>query len=79
MDYFGINSIEELPTLKDFTHEQNSIGKEFEEQSNIRTIEQSNIGTMEQSNIRTIEQENIRTIEDPITPTESDEKPSESL
>ncbi len=30
MDYFGINSLEELPQLKDFIVEENQIGKENE-------------------------------------------------
>jgi segregation and condensation protein B len=28
MDYFGINHLKELPTLKDFNHEENIIGEE---------------------------------------------------
>jgi len=28
MDYFGINSLNDLPTLKDFQHEENQIGEE---------------------------------------------------
>ena len=30
MDYFGINSLEQLPTIKDFQKEENSIGDEEE-------------------------------------------------
>ena len=30
MDYFGINSLEQLPTIKDFQKEENSIGDEDE-------------------------------------------------
>lgn len=30
MDYFGINNINELPTPKDFAHEENEIGEEKE-------------------------------------------------
>ena len=30
MDYFGINSLEQLPTIKDFQKEENSIGNEEE-------------------------------------------------
>ena len=30
MDYFGINSLKELPTIKDFQKEENSIGDEKE-------------------------------------------------
>jgi len=32
MEYFGINSLKELPTLKDFATEENSIGQEYEEE-----------------------------------------------
>jgi segregation and condensation protein B len=28
MDYFGINSLKDLPTPKDFTAEENTIGEE---------------------------------------------------
>jgi segregation and condensation protein B len=31
MEYFGINDIKDLPTPKDFAHEENSIGEEREE------------------------------------------------
>ena len=30
MDYFGINSLNQLPTLKDFQKEENTIGDEQE-------------------------------------------------
>ena len=30
MDYFGINSLNQLPTIKDFQKEENSIGDETE-------------------------------------------------
>ena len=30
MDYFGINSLDQLPTIKDFEKEENSIGDEEE-------------------------------------------------
>ena len=30
MDYFGINSLDQLPTIKDFQKEENSIGDEEE-------------------------------------------------
>ena len=30
MDYFGINNLDQLPTIKDFQKEENSIGDEGE-------------------------------------------------
>ena len=30
MDYFGINNLDQLPTIKDFQKEENSIGNEEE-------------------------------------------------
>ena len=30
MDYFGINNLDQLPTIKDFQSEENSIGDEKE-------------------------------------------------
>ena len=30
MDYFGINNLDQLPTIKDFQSEENSIGNERE-------------------------------------------------
>jgi segregation and condensation protein B len=30
MDYFGINSLDDLPTLKEFKEEENQIGEEYE-------------------------------------------------
>ena len=37
MEYFGINSLKELPTLKDFATEENTIGQEYEEEQQSET------------------------------------------